>query len=308
MKARDSQTGTFKDVYVKALDGNPIGTILPYSKSTAPTGYMICDGSAISRTTYAELFSIIGTTFGSGDGSTTFNIPNLKGRVPVGYDSTQTEFDTLGETGGEKTHTLTIAEMPSHDHNVANPSITYSNLVLMAKAPNKQGLSQNGSGSGDWEWNRGVPAQGGGQAHNNLQPYLVLNYIIKVSQTRPLSATVVNEYNDSQVNAYSTEYVNTKIGEIQTELGGLIKTQKFSRTVNMGANTRDYWQFSGISIPTGYKYLGILQNKCGEATSWLTSWHCGGANGDKIYAQVYNFGSQLTRDIECTVVYIKDLS
>ena len=63
---------------------------------------MICDGRAVSRSDYSELFAVIGTTYGSGDGSTTFNLPNLKGRVPVGKDSSQTEFDTIGETGGSK--------------------------------------------------------------------------------------------------------------------------------------------------------------------------------------------------------------
>ena len=97
-------------------DTFPIGAITSYAGDTAPTNWLICDGSAISRTTYADLFDAIGTTYGIGDGSTTFNLPNLKGRVITGLDSSQTEFDTLGETGGEKTHTLTVNEMPSHTH------------------------------------------------------------------------------------------------------------------------------------------------------------------------------------------------
>lgn len=83
---------------------------------TPPTGYLLCDGAAVSRTTYAALFAVISTTFGAGDGTTTFNLPNMKGRVVCGYDSAQTEFDAIGETGGAKTHTLTSAEMPSHTH------------------------------------------------------------------------------------------------------------------------------------------------------------------------------------------------
>jgi microcystin-dependent protein len=95
----------------------PVGGVIPFAGSAAPVGYILCDGSAISRSEYDELFQIIGTSYGIGDGSTTFNVPNLKGRVVIAKDASQTEFDVLGETGGSKTHTLTIAEMPSHDHN-----------------------------------------------------------------------------------------------------------------------------------------------------------------------------------------------
>ena len=98
--------------------GLDIGAIIPFSGdiSSIPDGFMLCDGSAISRTTYATLFSIIGTTYGNGDGSTTFNLPDLRGRTIVGVDTNDSSFDTLGETGGEKTHTLIKNEMPKHKH------------------------------------------------------------------------------------------------------------------------------------------------------------------------------------------------
>lgn len=83
-------------------DGNPAGTIIPFAGSIAPDGYLVCDGSAVSRTVYTTLFTVIGTTYGSGDGSTTFNVPNIKGRVVTGYDAAQSEFQTIGLTGGEK--------------------------------------------------------------------------------------------------------------------------------------------------------------------------------------------------------------
>lgn len=94
----------------------PSGAILAWPTATAPTGWLICDGQALSTTTYADLFAVVGYTYG-GSGST-FNLPNMKGRVPVGLDSAQTEFDALGETGGAKTHTLTSSEMPGHTHGV----------------------------------------------------------------------------------------------------------------------------------------------------------------------------------------------
>ena len=149
----------------------PVGSISLFAGKTAPTGWLICDGSAVSRTTYANLFSVIGTTYGKGDGSTTFNIPDLQGRVPVGYKSSDTSFDTIGETGGEKTHTLTIDEMPSHNHSVNTifPFTIGSNRTAVANS-----TSNNVTGTaGDVVLNTG-----GGQAHNNLQPYIVMNYII----------------------------------------------------------------------------------------------------------------------------------
>lgn len=99
----------------------PIGTLLAYAGSSAPTGYLLANGAPVSRTgVTADLFALIGTTYGSGDGSTTFNLPNLLGRVPVGRDAAQAEFDVLGETGGFKTVTITAATMPSHVHGITD--------------------------------------------------------------------------------------------------------------------------------------------------------------------------------------------
>lgn len=101
---------------IVAPTATPSGIVSPFAGATAPTGWLMCNGSAVSRTTYADLFTTIGTTFGSGDGSTTFNLPNLNGRVPVGFNVTQADFDFVGKSGGSTTHTLTTNEMPSHTH------------------------------------------------------------------------------------------------------------------------------------------------------------------------------------------------
>jgi len=101
---------------------SPTGVINSFAGSTAPSGWLLCDGSAVSRVTYSALFAVIGTIYGVGDGSTTFNLPNLKGKVPVGYNTAETEFDVMGETGGEKTHALTTAELATHLHTVDPPS------------------------------------------------------------------------------------------------------------------------------------------------------------------------------------------
>lgn len=97
----------------------PAGVITQYGGSTAPTGWLLCQGQAVSRvnTLYSRLFVAIGTNYGVGDGSTTFNVPNLQGRIPVGKDATA-EFVSLSQTGGSKTTTLTSAELPAHQHTV----------------------------------------------------------------------------------------------------------------------------------------------------------------------------------------------
>ena len=183
---------------------NVPGMISQYAGATSPNGWMICDGSAVSRTTYSALYSAIGNSYGSGDGSTTFNLPNLRGAVPVGRDSAQTEFDTLGEIGGAKTHSLTEAQMPSHSHTgnsgpVAGgltlyPSGTlYEILMGTAAGANRLFYSRNGDANNgvqgmtpginainaDHSNNFTTNPSGSGEAHNNLQPYIVVNYIIK---------------------------------------------------------------------------------------------------------------------------------
>lgn len=150
----------------------PSGAILQYAASTAPTGWLLCDGTAVSRVDYADLFAVIGTTYGTGNGSTTFNLPNLKGRVPAGRDASQTEFTPLGKTGGAKTHTLSVAEMPSHTH-VQTGQTIWRNIGF--------GQPLNGSSLGNAQDSGAysTEASGGNAAHNNLPPYLVLNHIIK---------------------------------------------------------------------------------------------------------------------------------
>jgi len=150
----------------KVFLGSIAGIILPYGGTSAPSGFLLCDGAAVSRTTYSTLFGIISTGYGVGDGSTTFNVPDLKGRVPTGRDAAQTEFDVLGETGGAKTHTLTETEIPSHTH-------TYRGTNTGATSGTKLANSTGGTDSTTTD------ATGGGSAHNNLQPYQVVNYIIK---------------------------------------------------------------------------------------------------------------------------------
>jgi len=164
----------------------PAGVVNPYAGAydNVPSGWLLCDGQAVSRTTYSALYAVVGTAFGSGDGSTTFNVPNLKGRVPVGYDSTQTEFDTRGETGGAKTHTLTTAQIPSHSHTIPAHKHDINRATQQVASGTGGGYEVDGAGATTYTETENAPADntgntGSGDPHNNLQPYLVLNYIIK---------------------------------------------------------------------------------------------------------------------------------
>lgn len=162
--------------------GFPIGAGCDYYGTTAPENFLFADGSAISRTEYSVLFSIIGTTYGAGDGSTTFNLPDKRERVSVMYkeDSTMGTtgalFDTLGSKGGEDTHTLITNEIPSHSH-IENAQ-TWANASGNRKVSSGGDMWHNVGETG--RGNISTQTAGGGLAHNNLQPYLVCNYIIRV--------------------------------------------------------------------------------------------------------------------------------
>ena len=188
--------------------GPPTGSVVAWLTAAPPTGYLLCDGTAVSRTAYNALFLVIGTTFGVGDNSTTFALPNLKGRFPVGLDSAQTEFDTLGETGGAKTVTLDVTMMPAHTHvqdahnhtqdphthvqnahshgmaegttdgsgtfmDRSNAAAATTATTDAATAVNQNATATNQAATATNQ------ATGGGLPHANLPPYLVVNYVIK---------------------------------------------------------------------------------------------------------------------------------
>ena len=142
----------------------PIGMIIWSAQAETPADWLACNGAAVSRTSYAELFAAIGTTFGVGDGSTTFNVPDLRGRGMIGSGTgSGLTARTQGQSGGAETHVLSPTEMPSHSHDIQ---------TLQAGA----GGIQSGSGIGPTNTTTG--STGGGGAHNNMSPFLVINAFI----------------------------------------------------------------------------------------------------------------------------------
>jgi len=177
----------FDGAAITGIQGFTTGTIIPWSDTTAPSGFVECNGAAISRTTYSALFAIIGTIYGSGNGSTTFNVPDLKNDVPLGRSNTK----ALASTGGADTvastgnisgstanHTLTTPEMASHSH----PSGVVGTYYLCC--PNQGGqlanpASTGGAGS-DGGHSHNMSANFSGDATSVVQPYIALMYIIKI--------------------------------------------------------------------------------------------------------------------------------
>lgn len=215
MKYRDPETGQFKDLKVKTSDTLPIGTQVAYGGTVPPTGWLICDGSAVSRTTYAELFKVIGTSYGDGDGSTTFNLPNKKGRVSAGYDSTNSKFNAIGKKLGEETHTLTVEEMPSHQHGEYIDNNGSKKVFTLSDGGGStlDGAFINTAATSYTGQQVLTTSTGGNQPHNNIQPTEVDNWIIKAFQSIGVVGKVVNTKIDSDTDTYSCNYINSVLEE-----------------------------------------------------------------------------------------------
>ena len=160
----------------------PTGTVLNYAGAAAPTGFLLCDGASYLRASYANLFTAISTTFGSADG-THFNVPDMRGRTAIGAGTgtgggsagtglptggTALTARVLGAWKGEETHALITAELAAHTHTY-DKYITYGGALPSAGTSNSGSLSSTASGS-----------NGSGTAHENMQPVMTLNYIIKI--------------------------------------------------------------------------------------------------------------------------------
>lgn len=285
----DSSVGVWRNT-PDVAGGLPAGSIMAWGGATAPSNWLICDGSAVSRSNYASLFNAIGVQYGSGDGSTTFNLPDLRGRVPVGRNSGT--FSTLGSIGGTETVTLTTAQIPSHTHantltnaTVASSSHTHGSSTMTAAvwvgywktrngtswtATNSGGVTAPGSNSTSTTSGASIEGStdgpsatttvgitnasaGSDGSHNNLQPYQVINFIIKIS---------------AGVSSGDSELA-TRVGAIETTtvrsvaLGGTGASTASGALTNLGAAAASHTH-DASAITSGS--LAVARGGTGSAT------------------------------------------
>ena len=178
----------FSGASLTGIEGVNTGIVVPWGSATIPSGFQLCDGSAISRTTFAALFAVIGTTYGVGNGTTTFNVPDLRDRTIVGVSSanskalaqsiganTVTPTGNIGGSAGSTT--LTTNEIPSHSHGGGNATMSFTpNLENPGGAASSMNTGNTGGGGSH---SHNLSANFTGSANSVLQPGLVLNYIIK---------------------------------------------------------------------------------------------------------------------------------
>ena len=171
------------------IEGIPTATIVPWSSSSVPTGFLECNGAAVSRSTYSALFAIVGTTYGAGDGASTFNLPDLQDNVAMGKSGTKALASTggantvasTGNVGGSTANaTLSTAQLASHSHNYPTAAAgTFGGGSLAGSNSNSTGsggTSNTGSGTGH---QHNMSATFSGDSTSVVQPYLTIIYIIK---------------------------------------------------------------------------------------------------------------------------------
>lgn len=147
----------------------PPGAVMFYAAATPPNGWYACDGSAKNRITDAALFAVISTTYGAGDGATTFNLPDARSRsVVAAGQGTGLTLRNLAATGGEETHALTVTEMPAHMHTFSAVQNVSGAVAAAAGGAGNKGVSSSNTGS-----------TGGNGGHNVMDPFLVLTCMIK---------------------------------------------------------------------------------------------------------------------------------
>ena len=271
-----------------STDSLPIGTLQPYLGLKAPNGYLICDGSLISKTIYAELYAVCGSLFGT-ETATRFYLPDLRGKTIAGYNSGDATLNTIGKLLGSTSHThttgnhtLTVEEMPSHTHGMTLPS-SWMNGYYHGET--RWGFNADDSTSNP---NR-ILATGGGQAHNhgntsstsNYQPTFVANWIVKaknlVAVTAVVEDSLTSSNNKSALSAAQGKILNdTKmVNNIPVCIGSQILYGEISgsgpkgKTALIGAyGTSTFDGITGnVSVPTGYHIEYRVTCQCTTGSS-----------------------------------------
>ena len=177
----------FSGANLTGIEGIPTATIVPWSSASVPTGFLECNGQAVSRSTYSALFAIVGTTYGAGDGSSTFGVPDLQDNVAVGKSNNKALASTggantvtsTGNVGGSTANaTLSEAQLASHTHSYTTRQGNNQGGVNNTAGFSNQSVSSDAAGSGQGH-SHNMSANFSGDATSVLQPYLTIIYIIK---------------------------------------------------------------------------------------------------------------------------------
>jgi microcystin-dependent protein len=179
----------FSGADLTGIEGIPTATIVPWSASSIPTGFLECNGAAVSRSTYSALFAIVGTTYGAGDGSSTFLLPDIQDNVPLGKSGTKALASTggantvtaTGNVGGSTANaTLSESQLGSHDHSAtgSNTGFTGGTPLFQLGSNPATGTNTGNAGSGSGH-SHNMSANFSGDATSVLQPYIAVIYIIK---------------------------------------------------------------------------------------------------------------------------------
>lgn len=271
-------------------DMAPVGSIYLWGSNTIPEGYLLCNGQAISRTEYSDLFAILGTSYGSGDGSSTFNLPDFRSNVPIGVDNNDNNINTLGKEYGEKTHTLTANEIPPHNHSLtAHGSDGTGNMV-------SQSIGNGGSRVvASWV----IGNTGGGQAHNNMQPSIAMNFIIKAIPTQVVEGQVINSMeSNSEVDAPSVKAVNDAIeNNVVGKHIQLTKDGQTDQAIAQTTITKVNWQKQDFNTTNGILVKDGDYVKCTSGTHRVLV--------NAVLQSVYNSSPDFN---SATYVYIRRLN
>ena len=297
-------------------DTLPVGSVVEWTGTQTPQNWLLCDGREVSRTTYSELFAAIGTVWGAGDGSTSFNIPDYRDKFVLGAGR---DVD-LAETGGEKTHKLTVNEIPPHSHRYSEPvstqSVTTGNYAIK-----------------NWIEHAQTGSTGGGQPHNNMPPYVGSYYIIKAKQSAGVVATVVDNLSSTSptdaLSANQGKILNDKTVTFEKTTNGfnlkfangfMIQKKILTRTTvncNQRANPDDTLLYYGtknmgkwdVPFTELFDFTYTIGTIYGERMPWLASntWNKSASKENKatttacgIVNMYLNWSAQVTCDLTCT--------
>lgn len=246
MKYRDSE-GNLQEIYLPPTgDTMPIGSVVEYAGSTAPANWLFV-GTEVLKTDYPELYSVLGDIYNdenTPDGY--FKVYNKKGLVTVGIDADDSDFDTIGKKYGEKEHTLVRKELPNERLSVYTGKDIDGNDVLQYTHTAVRTLSA-GSRIGQTE------PLGEGQAHNNVQPSIVGNFICKAKNSVGLIGNITSLYSESAQGSYACDYINN-----------------LKKEVWVNSDTTKGFAEQSLTLDEGYKYYMLVIKRYSTTNKLLT--------------------------------------